>query len=162
MKKMLFVGFTSVAYLGVLGLFMFGISHSVSATARVDQGDKCFRCYRTIVKTRLAGEIIDHNGLAYKFRQPACMAQYMADYGVTPSSVRSILVSDYTSGLMIPVDHAWFVETVIDSDINERDFLAFSDPIVAAGYAKRLGGTVVEWDAVKAEGARRARSVRAD
>ena len=74
----------SVAYFAFLALFL-GVAAPLTP-APVNQGDKCFRCYRTIVQTRIAGEIVDRGGLAYKFRAPACMAQFMNEYPRTRSS----------------------------------------------------------------------------
>ena len=152
----------SVAYFGFLALFL-GVAAPLTP-APVNQGDKCFRCYRTIVQTRIAGEIVDRGGLAYKFRAPACMAQYMNEYPQPADSLLGVFVADYTSGLLVPVEHAWFVETVIDRWTGERDFAAFHMRGSAEAYARKEGTSVVDWTGVMAEGARRARAVisRAD
>ena len=137
-------------------LLLFGVGAPLSP-ARVNQGDKCFRCQRTIVQTRLAGEIVDQHGLAYKFRQPACMAQYLNEQPQPAGALRAVFVSDYTSGLMVPVERAWFVDGVIDPRTNERDYFAFNMRGAADAQARLQGTQVVDWSAVMAEGARRAR-----
>ncbi len=152
----------SVAYFAFLALFL-GVAAPLTP-APVNQGDKCFRCYRTIVRTRMAGEIVDRGGLAYKFRAPACMAQYMSEHPQPADSLAGVFVADYTSGLLGPVGHAWFVETVIDPWTGERDFAAFHMRGSAEPYARKEGASVVDWTGVMTEGARHARGVisRAD
>ena len=145
-----------VAYFAFLALFL-GVAAPLSP-APVNQGDKCFRCYRTIVRTRLAGEIVDRGGLAYKFRAPACMAQYMSEHPQPADSLAGVFVAEYTSGLLVPVERAWFVETVINPRTGERDFQAFNMRGLAEAYARKEGASVVDWTGVMREGARRARA----
>lgn len=161
------IRFTSLsAYAASLGVLVgysvflalvLGIATPLSP-APVNQGDKCFRCARTIVRTRLAGEIVGHDRLAYKFRAPACMAQYLNEHQQPPESLAGIFVADHTSGLLIPAQHAWFVETIVDPETGERDFAAFSVRGSAEAYARSEHAPVVRWAAVMAEGARRARA----
>ena len=73
-----------------------------------------------------------------------------------PSSQRGVFVADSTSGLLGPVDRAWFVEALIDPWTGEWDYLAFNMRAAANAYALREGRSVVDWTAVMAEGARRA------
>lgn len=144
-----------VGYFAFLALIV-GVAAPLTP-APVEQGDKCFRCYRTVVLTRLAAEIVERNGLAYKFRAPACLAQYLTEHPQSRESPARVFVAEYTSGVLIPVERLWFVETVIDRWTGERDFVAFTLRGLADSYAREAGGSVVDWSGVMAEGARRVR-----
>lgn len=160
MRKNALVTLLSLGYFGFFALFVWDVATPLSATVQVNQGDECFRCQRMIVHTQLAGEIVDRYGIAYKFRQPACMAQYIHEAPTAPLPWREVLVTDYVSGLMIPVEHAYFVEAVINPRTGERDFLAFRNRTAAIEYAYQYESTVADWSTVLAEGARRAQVAR--
>ena len=62
----------------VLGLATLVVASCTTvAPVRVSAGEQCFRCRRTIVDARLAGETIDSSGFVSKFRAPGCMATYL-------------------------------------------------------------------------------------
>lgn len=147
---------SAAVFVGYFALLAVVLAPAPLTPAAISQGDKCYRCDRTIVRTRQAGEIVDRGGIAYKFRAPGCMAQYLNENPLPADRLAAIFVAENTSGLLVPVERAWFVETVVDPGTGERDFIAFNTRSWADAYAGRVGGSVVDWSAVMNEGARRA------
>jgi hypothetical protein len=129
----------------LIGLAMLGFVGCTSVRpVRVQAGDVCVRCQRTIVDTRLAAEIIDAQGDVLKFRAPLCMAQYLAQH---PAKAVAIYVTDYTSGEMFPAMNGTFVRVTLEA--SEREYAAFRSPIDAARFMKEHGGGVVDWVTVQ-------------
>ena len=120
-------------------------SCSSVAPVKVSAGDQCFRCRRSIMDERLAGETIDANGFVSKFRAPGCMAKYFAAH---PNETGTAFVTDYATGKMISPDTALFVPVVLDRNTGEREYRAYRlrpDANVAAG---ELGAAPVDWKTV--------------
>ena len=129
----------------VVGLAVFGIVSCTSIRpVPVQAGDVCARCERTVVDTRLAGEIIDAQGGALKFRAPLCMAKYIRRH---PATAAAIFVTDYTTGEMFPAANGMFVRVKLEG--SEREFAAFRSPTDAARFMKEQGGGVVDWVGVQ-------------
>jgi hypothetical protein len=123
-----------------------GVSCSSSLKpAAINVGDQCFRCRRPIVETRLAAEIIDANGLAYKFRGAGCLAKYLADH---PSDSGTIFVTDFASGKMMQIAGMSFVPVIVDENTNEGDYRVYADKTEAATAAKALNVTPLDWQGV--------------
>jgi NosL len=110
----------------------------------VQAGDVCVRCQRTVVDARLAGEIIDAQGVVLKFRAPLCMAKYIRRH---PATAAAIFVTDYTTGEMFPAVNGTFVRVTLEG--SEREYAAFRSPTEAASFMKKQGGGVVDWVAVQ-------------
>ena len=107
-------------------------------------GDVCFRCRRVISDTRLAGEIIDSGGRAFKFRTPRCMATYLNN--IKPD-VGAIYVTDYQSGRIVKASAVTFVPTMlVDGLQREMDYVAFSSENEARKAAAREKTTPLDWD----------------
>jgi len=120
-------------------------SCSSVAPVKVSAGDQCFRCRRSIMDERLAGETIDANGFVSKFRAPGCMAKYLAAH---PSETGTVFVTDYATGKMMNPDAALFVPVVVDRNTGEHEYRAYRlrpDANVAAG---ELGAAPVDWKTV--------------
>lgn len=123
-------------------------SCSSVAPVQVSAGDSCYRCRRVIVETRLAGEMVDPNGLAYKFRAPGCMAKYIAEH---PTEKSTLFVTDYTSGKLVDPGRLTFVETIIDENTMERDYRAFLKKADAEAFAAKGKTTPIDWNTVIAK-----------
>lgn len=121
------------------------ISCSSVKPVQVSAGDTCYRCRRVILETRLAGEMVDPNGLAYKFRSPGCMAKYLAEH---PNETGALFVTDWSSGHMIEPTRAIFVPTIIDENSMERDYRAFLKKADADAFASQVKATAVDWKTV--------------
>ncbi|HEX2344660.1 MAG TPA: nitrous oxide reductase accessory protein NosL [Vicinamibacterales bacterium] len=129
----------------VIGLVVFGLVGCTSIRpVPVQAGDVCVRCERTVVDTRLAGEIIDAQGGALKFRAPLCMAKYIRRH---PATAAAIFVTDYTTGEMFPAANGMFVRVKVEG--SEREYAAFRWPIDAGKFMKEHGGGIVDWAAVQ-------------
>ncbi len=112
---------------------------------QVSAGDTCYRCRRVILETRLAGEMVDPNGLAYKFRAPGCMAKYLGEH---PSERGTLFVTDYTTGHMIDPARATYVPFIIEENSMERDYRAFLKKEDAEAFAKQVKAVAVDWNTV--------------
>src|SRR5689334_21067722 len=96
-------------------------SCSAMAPVKVNAGDQCFRCRRSIIDERLAAETIDANGFVSKFRAPGCMAKYLVAH---PNETGIVFVTDYVTGRMISPDAAFFVPVLLDRNTGEREYRA--------------------------------------
>jgi hypothetical protein len=129
----------------VIGLAVLGMVGCTSIRpVPVQAGDVCVRCQRTVVDTRLAGEVIDAQGGMLKFRAPLCMAKYIRRH---PGTAAAIFVTDYTTGEMFPAANGLFVRVKLEG--SEREYAAFRSPNDAASFMKEHGGGVVDWVAVQ-------------
>jgi hypothetical protein len=115
------------------------------APMKVNAGDQCFRCRRTIQDARLAGETINDNGFVSKFRAPGCMAKYLVSH---PDERGAIYVTDYASGKMVDPDSAWFVPVLLNRDTGERDFRAYRHDTAAMAAALEAHTAPVRWSVV--------------
>lgn len=121
----------------------FGCSYTPMPIAA---GDVCFRCRRTVTDARLAGEIIDSRGRAFKFRTAGCMAKYVK---ANPDTAAAIFVTDYASGRLVKPSAATFVPIVVTENYTKTtDYLAFSSTSAAKEAAAREKSTPVEWKQV--------------
>jgi len=127
----------------------FAAAGAVSCTSvspvKINPGDQCFRCGRTIAETRLAGEQIA--AFVEKFRAPGCMAKYVVK---NPTDVGPIFVTDYTTGKMVKPAEAFFVPVVLDATTGERDYRAYGSKTDAAAAAKELHVEPIDWPTVLA------------
>jgi hypothetical protein len=119
-------------------------SCSSVAPVKVTAGDQCFRCRRTIVDERVAGEMITGTFVS-KFRAPGCMAKYLVDH---PDESGTVFVTDYTTGKMIGANEAYYVPLLVNTSTGERDYRAFRLKSVADMAASNLETTAVDWKTV--------------
>lgn len=132
------------AFIAILGLTLVGCSSL--EPVKIQSGDVCFRCARTITDTKLAAEIVTADGNAFKFRTAGCLAKYL--HGRT-GDVGTVFVTDAQSGEMFQVSNAMFVRVTIDPATRERDYLAFKSATEAAKRASEESSSVVDWSAVR-------------
>jgi hypothetical protein len=130
---------TALAVLGIVGC-------TSVRPVRVQAGDLCASCQRTIVDARLAGEVVDARGGVLKFRAPLCMAKYLRR---SPSGGAAIFVTDYTTGEMFPAVNGTFVRITVDAGSKDREFAAFRSVQEAAQFMKQRGGGAVDWVGVQ-------------
>jgi hypothetical protein len=114
---------------------------------KVQAGDTCYRCHRTIQDTRLAAEIVDRGSgfnTSYPFRSSGCLAKYLKQSPAGQSA--SIFVTDYNTEHMLSADSAWFVPVALpslDGKKVEQDFAAFGSRADAAKF--RPDAPVKRW-----------------
>ena len=134
--------------LGVAALALAAASCTSFKPLPVQTGDVCFRCRRTIVEPKLAAEMIDSGGRAFKFRTAGCLATYLKQH---PEETGTIFVTDYPTGRMLKASSATFVPTVlVDGFQKTREFVAFNRSADAQAAAQREGSTPVDWEGVLA------------
>jgi hypothetical protein len=125
-----------------------GAACSSMPPVAVSAGDVCTRCRRPILDVRMATEIVDPAGRAFKFRTPGCLATYLREH---PEEVARIYVTDYATGRMITASSATFVPALVGEGYERtRDYLAFKSEADAGQAAAREKTTPVEWKAVLA------------
>lgn len=129
----------------VLAVALLAASCSSVKPVQVSAGDTCYRCRRVILETRLAGEMVDPNGLAYKFRAPGCMAKYIVEH---PTEKGVVFVTDFATGHMIDPARATFVPFIIEENTMERDYRAFLNKEDAEAFAKQVKAVTMDWTAV--------------
>lgn len=137
MKRTLLLGLVSLV----------ALSCSSIAPVRVNAGDQCFRCRRTISDTQVAGEILN-GGLATKFRGPGCLAKYLADHR---DETGVIFVTDFTTGRMFLAEQAFYVPVVVDGNTGETDYRAYKTKADAAAAAGALKTAAIDWNSVRAQ-----------
>jgi hypothetical protein len=130
----------------IVAAALLAVSCSSVQPLRIDAGDRCFRCGRTIDEPRLAGEIIDEGNHALKFRTPGCMAKYLADQA--EHNWRGIWVTDYGTGKFVEASDASFARITINPDTNERDYAAFASAEAAAAKAREEETATTDWNAI--------------
>jgi hypothetical protein len=126
-----------------ISVFTF-ISCRTAAPETIAAGETCFRCRRVITDERLAAEMLNNN-LPTKYKSPACIARYIKGH---PTEDMQIWVTDYTSGVMIDPQYAYFVPFTINDKTGEHDFKAFLYKDAALREAKALGVGAVRWSVV--------------
>lgn len=110
--------------------------------------DVCFRCRRPIGEVRLAGQIIDSSGRAFKFKTPGCMAKFINEQ---PTDAAAIFVTDFRSGRIIKAAAATFVPATVGEGKNRgQDYLAFRSADAAQDAATREKTKPVTWNDVLA------------
>ena len=120
------------------------LSCSSIAPVKINAGDECFRCRRTVVDTRLAAEKIE-GGFVSTYRAPGCMAKYLVNH---PDETGRIFVTDYATGKMINPTKAVFVPVVMDRKTMEGDYRAYKLRADADAAAREIGTTPVDWPTV--------------
>ena len=131
------------------------------APVKLQSGDTCYRCHRTINDTKLAAEMLDRSdaiATSYPFRTVGCMAKYLK--ANAPSKFTTIYVTDYRTGRMIQARSAWFVATELispDGKTVEQDYVAFGSRDTANKFRQDLpvlrlqDQPLRQWDQVLAE-----------
>ncbi len=132
--------------IALLAIVMAAASCSSVKTAPVKVGDVCFRCRRTIVEPKLAAELVDAGGRAFKFRSAGCMATYLREH---PEDKGTVFVTDFTTGRMLPARSATFVPTMVGQGRDRtREFVAYNASSDAREAAAREQSTTLDWAAV--------------
>lgn len=115
----------------------------------IQAGDKCFRCRRPISDLKIAAEIIDQDGRAFKFRTSGCMAKFLKEH---PQAGATIFVVDYPTGRLVKAAGAIFVPTMMGEG-RERalDYSAYALSASASEAAAREKTTPMNWNDVLAK-----------
>ena len=119
---------------------------------RISAGELCFRCRKVISDPRVAAEVIDTGGQAFKFRTAGCMAKFVK---ANPTQqFAGLFATDYATGRLVKVSGMKFVPTMIGEGRDRAmDFVAYAyyADQVAADAARSANSTPVEWQKVLAD-----------
>ena len=135
---------TSVIACAALSLL--AISCGSVQPVKINMGDQCFRCRRTINDVQIAAETIGKSGLVSKFKGAGCMAKYLARNPLGEGD--AAFVTDYVSGNMIAPERARFVKVIVDPNAGEQDFRAYRDSRQADAAALEFKTTTTSWQGV--------------
>lgn len=138
----------SRAMLLMAGLVM--VACSGIQPAQISAGDVCFRCRRIINEPRVAAEVIDQDGRAFKFRTAGCMAKFLK---ANPNQqFAGIFATDYATGRLVKVTAVQFVPSMIGEGRDQAmDYVAYFAEEGAADAARRANATPVDWEKVLAD-----------
>ncbi len=114
-------------------------------TTEIRTGDVCYRCRRTITDPKLAGELVEESGMAFKFRTVHCMAQYIATQGADLDAQGTFFATDFPTGRLIQADRATYVLTTINDMTNEVDFKAYANAEAAKAAATAGATQTHDW-----------------
>lgn len=132
--------------IAILALAIAAASCSSVKTAPVQVGDVCFRCRRTVVDPKIAAEIVDAGGRAFKFRSAGCLATYLREH---PADTGAIFVTDFTTGRMLPAKDAIFVPTMYgQGNDRTREFVAYRASADASEAAAKEQSSTLDWAGV--------------
>lgn len=114
---------------------------------QISAGDVCFRCRKIISEPRIAAEVIDKDGRAFKFRTVGCMAKFLK--ANQTEQFDGFFATDYATGRLVKVTAVRFVPTMIGEG-RERamDYVAYYADQGAAEAARRANTTPVDWQKV--------------
>ena len=116
---------------------------STVAPVRINAGEQCFRCRRTITDVNLGAERI--TGFVEKFKAPGCMAKYLVAH---TDETGPIFVTDFATGNMVRPDNAFFVPVVLNAITGESDYRAYLEKADADQAAIELHTVPVDWQTV--------------
>ncbi len=110
-------------------------------------GDTCFACGKVIAEPKLAAQIIDAGGRAYKFENVTCLAKYLVNH---PSEQPAgTFVTDWSTGKWLPAADATYVRAVVDESNLAKSYYAFRSAPTAADFAKEKASAAIDWPAVQ-------------
>ena len=109
-------------------------------------GDTCFTCGRLIAEPKLAAEMIDANGRAYKFETVTCMAKDLVGH---PAEKPATFVTDWSTGKWLPASNATYVRAVVDEATLAKSYYAFRSADTAAAFAKEKTSPAIDWTTVQ-------------
>lgn len=117
---------------------------------QISEGDVCFRCRKTISEPRIAAEVIDKDGRAFKFRTVGCMAKFLK--ANQAEQFDGFFATDYATGRLVKVTAVKFVPTMMGEGRDRAmDYVAYYAEEGAADAARRAKTTPVEWPKVLAD-----------
>jgi len=112
----------------------------------VRSGESCYGCRQVIGEPRLAAEMIDAKGHAFKFDSVECLVRYINDH---PSEeIDGVFVTDYKTSRMFSATTATYVRGAADPRTMRKSYIAFKASADAQAFAKEQSSTTSDWRAV--------------
>ena len=127
-----------------LGLALLACSSLQPLPVRV--GETCYGCRQVISEAKIATEMIDDKGHAFKFDTVECLARYVTEH--PDEKIDGVFVTDFKTGRMFNATQAYFVKGPVMPGGMKKNYVAFRASSDASAYAKEQNTTTVEWKAV--------------
>lgn len=113
----------------------------------IRSGEICYGCRQVIGEPKLASEMIDTSGHAFKFDTVECLARYVNDH--PNEQLDGVFVADYKTGRLMKAADATYVKAAVDPRTMKKNYVAFRSSQDAAAFAKEQNATTVDWQAVR-------------
>ena len=113
----------------------------------IRSGETCYGCRQVIGEPKLASEMIDASGHAFKFDSVECLARYINDH--PNERLEGVFVADYTTGRLMKATDATYVKAAVDPRTLRKIYVAFRSREDAAAFAKEQNATTADWTAVR-------------
>lgn len=112
----------------------------------VRSGETCYGCRQVIGEPRLAAEMIDAKGHAFKFDSVECLARYINDHPT--EQLEGVFVTDYKTSRMFNATTATYVKGAVDPRTAKKSYVAFKASADAQAFAKEQNSATADWKAV--------------
>ncbi len=112
----------------------------------IRSGETCYGCRQVIGDPRLAAEVIDASGHAFKFDTVECLVRYLNAH--PDEKVSGVFVADYRTGRLVSATSAQYVKGNVDPRSLKKGYAAFSSSAEAQAFAKEQDTQVLGWQAV--------------
>jgi copper chaperone NosL len=112
----------------------------------IRSGETCYGCRQVIGDPRLAAEVIDASGHAFKFDTVECLARYLN--GHPDEKVSGVFVADYKTGRLVNATSAQYVKGQVDPRSLKKGYAAFASAADAQAFAKEQHSEPLGWQAV--------------
>ncbi len=112
----------------------------------IRSGETCYGCRQVIGDPRLAAELIDSSGHAFKFDSIECLARYLNSH--PDEKPGGTFVADFKTGRLVSAASAQFVKGNVDPRSLKKGYAAFSSSAEAQAFAKEQNSAVLGWQAV--------------
>jgi copper chaperone NosL len=112
----------------------------------IRSGETCYGCRQSIGEPRIATEMIDANGHAFKFDSVECLGRYINEH--PDEKVAGVFVTDFKTGRLIGATHATFAKGNADPRTMMKVYAAFASSDDAQAFAKEQNSTPGDWKTV--------------
>jgi len=111
--------------------------------------EECSSCRMAISRRAFAAEAVTPSGTAYLFDDIGCLVRWTAER--PPPEGTGLFVVDFKDGRWLDATRAQYVRAKSLATPMGSGLAAFGSPEDAAEEARRLGGTVLKWGALRGE-----------
>lgn len=137
---------------GLITLTIVMLASCTHAPEPINYGkDACDHCRMTIMDPKFGAELVTSKGKVYKYDDVNCMVMHDKELPEGISGATHVLIADLARpATLIPVQSAFFLRSdEVRSPMGSR-VAAFSDVEVRDSLLSAIGGTVLDWNGVKA------------
>jgi len=117
--------------------------------------DACDHCHMPVADPRFTAELLTTTGRVYRFDDIECLAAFLADGVVPAGKVRGAWAADFLQpGLWLPVETATFLRTDSLHTPMASGLIALNPAAPLDSVAHAVGGTRLDWAAVRSDAER--------